>query len=405
MRANLTDALVRSIESPAQGQLEVWDLKTPGFGLRISQGGRRTWTCLYRHDGRLRRLTLGTYPILSLADARELARDRLADVQRGVDVASVKQERREADSFARLAERYLTEWARVKKRPRSVREDERVINRELLPRWGHRKAGEIGRRDVIELVDAIAARKSAKSPDGAGVQANRTLALISKMYGFGVDKAIVESNPAYKVPRPGAEHQRDRVLGEGEIKTLWRALDGEKPQTAAIFRLALLTAQRRGEICGLRWDELDLDAGWWTIAAARAKNKLAHRVPLAGQALALLREVRDRPHDAVFVFRSGSRYDQAIANLQKPVRRLKATSGVDFRFHDLRRTAASLMTGIGVPRLIVSKILNHVERGITAVYDRHSYDGEKRAALIRWDARLHEIVTGEVAPKVVALSA
>ena len=209
--------------------------------------------------------------------------------------------------------------------------------------------------------------------------ANRTRALISKIFNFAIKRGIVEVNPAAGVENPGAEHQRDRVLSEEEIRTLWKTLDGEPERLAAIFKLGLLTAQRRGEILGMRWAELDLDAAWWTLPAERSKNGLAHRVPLTPGVSTLLSNIKSANHDADMVF-PGARTGRSLANLQKPLRRIKKTSAIEFKFHDLRRTAASHMTGIGISRLVVSKILNHVERGITAVYDRHSYDSEKRSA-------------------------
>jgi integrase len=255
-----------------------------------------------------------------------------------------------------------------------------------LPKWRNRKAHEIRRADVLALLDAIVDR-------GAPVMANRTRALISKIFNFGIKRGVVEVNPAAGVENPGHERQRDRVLSEDEIQILWAALEHEPPRVAAIFRLGLLTAQRRSEILGMRWSELDLDAGWWTIPAERSKNNLAHRVPLAPQAATLLREIKGASLDETLVFRGG-RIGQPLANLQKPMRRIKRVSGIDFKFHDLRRTTASHMTGIGVPRLVVSKILNHVERGITAVYDRHSYDAEKRRALLKWETWLNELLFG-----------
>jgi integrase len=129
-------------------------------------------------------------------------------------------------------------------------------------------------------------------------------------------------------------------------------------------------------------------------------------VPLAPQVSRLLREIKAVSPDEALVFRGG-RIGQPLANLQKPLRRVKRASGLDFKFHDLRRTAASHMTGIGVSRLVVSKLLNHVERGITAVYDRHTYDAEKRAALMRWERHLMAIVAGEkaAASNIIALQA
>lgn len=382
MRSRFTAQFVESVRAPEVGQRDYWDDHTRGLGLRVSQGGRKTWTVIFRFHGRSRRLTLGTYPVLSLSDARGLASSALREAQHGIDPATAKKEARKAESFGELAELYLERHAKAEKR--SWREDERILNADLLPNWRNRKAQEIKRADVLSLLDAIVDR-------GAPVMANRTRALISKMFNFGIKRGIVETNPAQGVENPGHEQRRDRVLSEDEIKKFWTALDSEPAWTSAVFRLGLLTAQRRSEILGMKWDELDLGAGWWTLPAQRTKNGLAHRVPLSPQALKILKAIQSGKHDPVYVFRGGRR-GRPIANLQKPLRRLKTNTGVEFRFHDLRRTTASHMTGIGISRLVVSKILNHVERGITAVYDRHSYDAEKQGALNRWQRRLLQIV-------------
>ena len=390
MRKLLTAAFVESIK-PSDRRVEYWDAKLTGFGLRVTENGIKTWTVLYRHQGRLRRLTIGTYPTLGLADAREVARRALRDAQLGLDPATAKQQARSADTFAELARLYLDRHSKVNKR--SWSEDERILDHDLLPAWRNHKAAEISRRDVIVLLDGIVAR-------GSGIMANRVRALVSKIYNFAISRDIVEHNPAYRVAHPGAEHQRDRVLSEAEIKALWTVLDSEPRKIANAFRLSLLTAQRKGEVLGMTWDELDLGGAWWTIPAARAKNGLAHRVPLGPQALAILSETRAGANGSPYVF-PGGRASLPLLNLQKPLRRIKASSGVNVKFHDLRRTAASHMTGIGIERLVVGKLLNHVERGITAVYDRHSYDAEKRGALLKWDRRLIEIVTGQLWEKVI----
>jgi integrase len=149
-----------------------------------------------------------------------------------------------------------------------------------LPAWGHRKAADIARKDVIAVLDRIVER-------GADVMANRTRALISKIYNFAIlDRGMVEHNPAYKVANPGEEHQRDRVLTQTEIRALWTALEKQPDPIAAVFKLALLTAQRRGEVLGMAWSELDLDAVWWTIPGrARQEQTRPSRtlvVPSAG---------------------------------------------------------------------------------------------------------------------------
>ena len=398
MRKNLTSVLLEGIKPPANGQAAYWDKKVTGLGFRVSRGGRRTWVLAYRYEGRMRWLTLGTYPILSLADARDLAKVKLHVVQTGGDPVAEKHKTRDADTFAVLAERYLNEHARRFKKASSTREDERNIRNELLPLWGNQKAASITRKDVIALVDGIAAR-------GAEIHANRILALISKVFNFGIDKEVVDTNPAHKVKKPSPERQRDRVLAPAEIRKVWQAFDDEEtPHASALFKILMLTGQRRGEVRAMRWSELDLDGGWWTIPKERVKNKKEHRVPLVGQALELLRLLRSDSNgisEAVFTGRDGVR---PLSSPQKPLVRAVQRSGISFRVHDLRRTVGTQLGAMGIDRTTIKKLLNHSEKGdVTAIYDRHRYDDEKRSALMRWDARLKTILTGETAAKVVEL--
>jgi integrase len=298
--------------------------------------------------------------------------------------------RRRGPTFAQVTQQYLERWARPRKR--TWREDARILARDVLPRWGQRPARGVTARDVRALLDAIVAR-------GAPVQANRTLAVVRRLFTWAAapDRALVPQghNPCWGLEAPARERPRDRVLSAGELQALWRALDAEPAAERAVWRLYLLTAQRDGEVRTMAWADVDLDAGWWTIPGARAKNGLAHRVPLSAPALALLRE-RARAADPLcpWVFpsprRSASGHRERV---YRTMRRLRRASGVpDFTPHDLRRTAASHMTAMGVPRLTVAKVLNHVERGVTAVYDRYGYDREKREALEAWARALGAMV-------------
>ncbi|HZR79748.1 MAG TPA: tyrosine-type recombinase/integrase [Candidatus Binatia bacterium] len=176
--------------------------------------------------------------------------------------------------------------------------------------------------------------------------ANRTLALVRKIFNFAVAEEIVAANPCAGIARPTAEQQRDRVLSADEIRAIWSACDHEPAWVAAAIWLYLLTAQRKDEILAMRWDEVDFGSGWWTIPAERAKNGLAHRVWLSSPAQRILKELRLRAGGSAFVFPS-PRGDQPVATLQKPLDRIRKSTGVEFRIHDLRRTAASHMTGAG----------------------------------------------------------
>jgi integrase len=343
---------------------------------------------MYRPKGSQKkaRLTLGRYPAFSLADARDMVRERAVDVARGNDPNQDRRTRQQSPTFSYLAAEYIEKYAKEKKR--SWREDQRVITRDLLPVWAERKAQDLQRKDVINLLDRIVAR-------GARIQANRTLALIRKMYNWGIGRDLVEANPCTQIQAPGKEVQRDRVLSEAEIRAVWIAFEAQSPLISAMFKLRLVTAQRGGEVCSMAWADIDLESRWWRIPAERAKNGLAHRVPLSGLAISILEPLHERHSKSEWVFPSPVRRAGYIANVQKAAERIRSAADIDdFVPHDLRRTAASYMTSLGVSRLVVSNILNHVEPGVTRVYDRYSYEKEKLGALEIWSEHLTLCVEG-----------
>ena len=209
----------------------------------------------------------------------------------------------------------------------------------------------------------------------------------------------MQASPAVRIPRPGQEQARDRVVTEDELRALWLAFDALEPTRGAFYKLRLLTAQRGGEVAGMRWQDVDLASSWWTIPASGSKNKLSHRVPLSLSAVTLLRALQptgdpDGVATPAYVLagaRGKRQQGEAAATFTVPA----------FRGHDLRRTAASMVASGGIQRLTISKILNHIERNVTAVYDRHSYDSEKRAALDWWDIKLQGILDNKDSAKVL----
>ena len=269
--AHFTARWVAAVPAPPQGQVDYFDQTPPSLGLRVAPSGRKTWFVMYRASGRLRRYTLGTYPAVSLADARQRATDARHSVAHGGDPAQARQDGRQAPTVAELGAQYLDLYAKVQKK--SWREDARYLATEVLPAWGQRKAADVRRRDVVALLDQIAAR-------GAPIAANRVLALVRKLWNWAISHDYLEHNPCLQVQPPGKEHSRERVLSAEEIRLVWAACTALPPVWEVYMKVVFLTAQRCGEVRTMQWTDVDLGAAWWTIPGAQAKNGLTHRVPL-----------------------------------------------------------------------------------------------------------------------------
>lgn len=387
-------------------RFEVFDALVPGLAIRVSPAGRKTFTLYYRHLGRRRRLGLGRYPDVLLAEARKVATQHRGRIFDGADPAGDKQsEQAENDNTVRALydlyrshhEKTLRSWAEVR----------RIMEREVLPLWRHRRVVDIRRRDIRELVD----RKARTAP----IQANRVLQRISAMLTFAVDRDWIESNPAWRMKKPGRERSRDRVLTRDELRELWAALheteaqdaDGTpKPRLSQTLNdmliVMLLTAQRRGEVCTMRWQDVDLVSGWWTIPAESSKNADPHRVPLTPRVLEILERRADaKNRDERYVF--SNHRETCVADRAKKAAAVLCNGGLSFHFraHDLRRTAASYMGEAGVDRFHIAHVLNHrsvTHSTVTAIYDRYRYDKEKRAALDKWADVLAHIVDLQPGP-------
>lgn len=400
----ITDVQVRNLKPKARRYV-VWDGE--GFGVRVGPSGKKAFIFMYRFDGKPRMMTLGKYPKMDLATARLKKAEAEEKVSKGEEdpgetATITKRVNREAPIVAELVEEYLEKWAKPRKR--SWQEDERILKFDVVPVWGNLKAKAITRRNVITLLDGIIER-------GAPIAANRTLAVIRKMFNFAVGRDVIPATPCAAITRPAPENRRDRVLTDAEIKALWNELPNAKmiELTRLAVKFQLATAQRIGEVAAAEWPEIDLDGKVWTIPAEKAKNGMPHRVPLSPLATELLKAIKVESRASTWLFPSrrktvGHILPTAIGHALNVAIRDKKI-GIDHATpHDLRRTAASKMTEAGIPRLVVGKILNHAESGVTSVYDRHGYDNEKRQALETWARKLEEIITGRKESKVVPLA-
>jgi integrase len=385
----LNDTTVRGLRMPqGQDRSEVW-FDEKGLGIRLSKTGRKSWIYVYHYQERSRRITFGTYPTIGVADVRALHATAMHNLENGIDpgnaVQVLRAQTRSAPTVLELSTEYMVRHASMKK---SGGEDQRMLNRDVLPYWGSLQAAKICRRDVTVLLDRIVER-------GALIAANRVLALIRKMFNFGIERSLIEGNPCDHVRQPAPNVQRDRILTQEEIRRLWTRLeDAQMSQASKIaLKFQLVTAQRKGEIVNAEWSEVDFAARIWTIPAHKAKNGQAHRVYLTDLALEILNQLRNLAGDSRYWMPSPIGDKSMVqTSLDHALRKnLPLLDLENITPHDLRRTAASFMSSLGVPRLILSKILNHSDSSVTAIYDRHGYDQEKQEAWMLWSRRLQEI--------------
>ena len=387
----LTEKEIRTLPTPEKGNRIYFDDIVGGFGIRVTASGTKAFVFDYRVNRRHRRLTIGRYPSWNATAARERAKKLKLQVDRGRDPLGEKEEGRAAPTFTGVAAEYLERHASKKK---SGFRDKQYLTRDVLPSWGNRKAADIKRRDVLELIE----RKAEQAP----ISANRLLACIRKVFNWAISRDLLDTNPCSQVPSPGIEKRRDRVLTEAEIAAFWDGLDSApmRGEVRTALRLILVTSQRPGEVCEI--ELADLNGDWWTVPAAKAKNGLSHRVPLSALAQEQLQPRREATERWLFPAPRGNAPIQVNA-LSVPLRNNNHFGLERFTPHDLRRTAATMMASMGTDRLTLSKILNHVETGVTAVYDRATYDGPKRAALTKWERRLKSIIGAAVKSEVVSI--
>jgi integrase len=399
----ITHRFVESVR-PKAVRVEYSDAGCPGLYLIVQPSGTRSWAVRDRHNGINRKLTLGRAGAdgLTLAAARAAAAAHRHRLETHPGVTSVTVVTGESsggagDKIETAVAAFLELHVRRKNRVSTAQNVEGIFNSIVLPAWRGRTIGSIRRRDVIELVESVAA-------SGRGYRANRTCAALSKFFAWLVGRDVLAFSPATGVERPHKEEIRTRVLSDDELRALWLACEPEGASDQAI-RMLILTGARRNEIGRMCWQEVDEDRRLWTLPAGRTKNAREHAIPLSAQAWALI-EARPRFASCPFVFSADGK--RAVNNWDEIKRRISAKARVaadSWRLHDLRRTAASGMQKLGVSVPVIEKALNHVSgtfRGIVGVYQTHDYADEVRIALQKWADRVEEIVGGKPA-KVVKL--
>jgi integrase len=381
----------------------------PGFGVRVTNKGAKSWIFLYVSPAKnhRRRFTLG--PVLGTSGELERARKRAIElremVRNGLDPAEAEKTAEAAlaseaslaaaNAFRTVVELYDKRDLQANRRGWEVK---RIIDRELIPHWGEKPIATITRANVLDRLEALI---DASKPQAA----NRLFEVIRRLFNWAYDRGTfgLDRSPCDRMKMPADKVIRQRVLNEEEIEAVWGAFDQMEYPFGSMLKLLLITGQRREEVAGMRWSEINLKTKLWTIPPERCKSDRPHVVPLSDLAIEILTSLpRFEEGDFVFTTTNGERPVSAFSQCKSEADALSGVAG--WRIHDLRRTVRTELARLRVPEIVAERIINHAPRGLSRVYDQYGYLDEKREGLKNWADRLRGII--EPKPKnVVALRA
>ena len=367
--ASFTDAFIKSLK-PAATRYDIYDKNLAGFGVRVSKSGTKSWVALSRNMERKTRVTLGRYPQMPLAAARQRAMNALLEMADGEFKRSTN---------LQLFAHALDDWYEKDQRQnKSFMQVKNAMELHVRPSLKDFKLSNIEKRDIIRIIDRIAVR--------APIQANRVLAFTRRFFNWCVARDLLAVSPANGIAKAKTETSRDRVLSKDELTAVYNATFQMRYPFGPLFRILIFTGQRLNEVAGVKWSEINLDARKWELPRDRSKNKASHIVHLSDPVLDELNAlVGPAQHTLLFTTTGVSH----VSGFSKAKARLDRISGVsNWRLHDLRRTFATIATEeLEFEPVVVDRVLNHVGgsvKGIAAVYQKGQYLEKRKAALDVW---------------------
>jgi len=400
----ITDLKIKTFK-PREQKYEVTDGQ--GLVIHIQPTGNKSFYYRYTFDGNPRIMKIGDYPGVSLAEARKRHADAMMELQKGIDPGKKGKEQKTrrvaAPTFKDLLDEF---WKMELSKSPTAKERKRLIEKDALPEWMKTKVTEIRRRDAVLLLDKVRER--------APVGANRLQGVLVRMFNFAAERGMIDFSPLTGMRR-GKEKSRSRVLTDEEIKKLWNALTIENNDidifhpTKLALKAILLTGQRPGEVASMRRN--DIKDNIWIVPAEDRKNGEENQIPILPMMAEILEQAKKYSYNSQYVFTSPmsplyihKKKDKAKPKDEDlPLNRLALSRALQrhipemeiteqFTPHDLRRTLRTRLAEIGVSDIVAERVLGHKLQGIMAVYNRHSYDTEKRQALAAWEKRLSEIL-------------
>lgn len=383
MKRKLTTKYIESLKPDPSKRREFRDELMPGLVLRISRSGTKTFCLLKRIDGKMRRVTVGRFGVLTLSEARERVRSILYEIETGKFEERVGIEVQNTPTLAEVIPLYIDKHAKIQNR--DWKRKAALLGKFVA--LHSKRIDQIKRGDVVLECDKINVT--------APVSANRALAHLKHLMSWCVDRGIIDASPIVGLKQSTKEKPRERVLADEELRTLWAAADAEGYPFGDCIKLLILCGQRRAEVAEMRWSELDFERGLWTLPSTRAKNGRQHTVPVTDAMLASLRKV-PRFLGSDFVFTTGGKSPiSGFGRLKRRIDKAMPEGTPPWIIHDLRRTMSTNLAMLGVPQPVTEALLNHktgVVSGVAAIYNVYSYADEKREALATWSRHVTNLV-------------
>jgi integrase len=389
----LSALTVSRLKPPQAGRLEKFDVQVPGFGVRVTERGVKSWIFVYRSPSKRKRvrITIGRVGEIDLESAREQARQLRAQIRVGREPSKTSVTHTSFRDVVDLFEK------RCLGDMRSGRTMRQIIDRELMQTWGDKPLTAITRGDVLERVEALI-------DGGSPESARRLFGIIRRFFNWAISRGTfgIDRSPCDRL-RPvdiiGRKPSRSRILSDDELRALWRATERLGHPFGPLLRLLMLSGLRRMEVAGARWSEFNLDKAIWTIPIERMKGGVAHVVPLTSEMTAIINAL-PRINGNECLFTSGLVGDRPVsgfAELKERLDRLMGTA-TDWVLHDCRRTFRTHLSRLPVPEgdLVRELMMAHTRPQLHKIYDQYAYLEERRRGYELWAERLKAIV--RVAP-------
>jgi integrase len=400
-KRTLNDRIIKSLKPATSGRYEIMDTVVPGFGIRVTERGVKTFILVARYPGSAGnpvRRSLGEFGELTLEAARAKARHWHELIRRGIDPAEDEERQRLAvqhkrkNTFGAVAEDFIADKLPTERKGQDVEQD---IRRDLIPAWGDRPIVDITPLDVRALVRSIKER--------GFYQAHNTLTTLRRMFGWAIDQQVydLQMSPCDRLkPKVliGEKQPRQRILSPAELRGFWQACGALGYPYGPLLRVLALTGARKSEIAGTAWPEVDVERKLLTIPPARAKVNAAHVIPLSDAVIEILNGLpRFKSGSYLFSTTSGAKppnaFSHAKDDLDREMAKVLGAPVERFVIHDIRRTVRTGLSAIpGISDLVRELVIGHTKPGLHKVYDQHAYLDEKRHALDAWAARLRDIV-------------